>query len=132
MTLAFLGDVPAARRDDAVAAAMGIAVPAFELSIDRIDAWKRNRIVWAGCSLPSLPLQSLAGQLADRLRARDFVLEHRAFAAHVTLLRNAVMASGVVPPFAALAWPVAEFALVQSVRTGGAARYETLQRWPLA
>lgn len=127
LTLAFLGEIPAARLVDATAVAADIRFDAFTLTLDRLDYWKHNRILWAGGE--SAPLAALANRLGDGLRAAGFRLEARPFVAHLTLLRDARCES--VPPLAAsIAWPVSEFTLVESVLTDKGSRYEIVGRWP--
>lgn len=131
ITLAFLGDVAAARLGAVEAAAAGVSASAFVLAIDRLAYWRHNRIVWAGCSAPPVALEQLADGLARRLREAAFPLEDRRFAAHATLLRNA--ANAALPALdAAISWPVADFVLVASNAGADGSRYEVLRRWPLA
>ena len=130
VTLAFLGDVPAARMADIEAAAAGIVAAPFTLELDRLGYWKHNRILWAGCTQVPAALTRLADSLAQDLRAAGFELETRPFAVHATLLRDAHCTAAVPPP-AAIRWPLADFALVGSRRGPDGSRYEVLKRWPL-
>lgn len=132
LTLAFLGDVAAARQADAEAAAAMVAGAGCVLAVDRLGCWKHNRIVWAGCSSLPPALGRLAQDLGARLRAAGFALEARPFAAHATLLRNAHCAPDALPQLPAIDWAVRDFALVASRRDADGARYEVLRRWPLA
>ncbi len=130
LTLAFLGEIPAERVATAMSAAESLAsTEAFDLTLDRLDYWQHNRILWAGGVSPRLTL--LADTLAGRLREAGFTLDARAFAAHVTLLRDARCDS--VPSLPApLAWPVREFVLAESRPTAAGARHDIIGRWPLA
>jgi 2'-5' RNA ligase len=49
---------------------------------------------------------------------------------HVTLLRKAGAAEAL-PAFEAIDWPVAEWVLVESCRSGSGAAYRRLAGWPL-
>ena len=92
--------------------------------------WARNGIGWAATSLIPESLRALAVNLEVWLRNAGFVLEHRAFAPHVTLVRKAQCA----PLFDAIrpiAWEVNTFALIHSQLHRGAPRYRTLGAWPL-
>jgi 2'-5' RNA ligase len=113
LTLAFLGDVDAARVDDVAAAASGIAVPSFELVLDRAGYWPHNRIVWAGASVVPAVLEQLVAELRARLDARAVKYERKPFVPHVTLLREAHPA--VLPALAAVSWLVERVVLVKSV-----------------
>jgi 2'-5' RNA ligase len=126
LTLAFLGDIPAARLPDAEAAAVSVGGAPFELLLDRLGCWKH--ILWAGGDSP--PLAALAEGLAARLRRAGFRLEERPFAAHVTLLRDARCPA--VPAMAeTIVWRVTEFVLAESRSDAAGARYEIIGRWPL-
>jgi len=123
LTLAFLGE---AELPKAVLAASKVKGRAFEMKVDVAKYWKHNRIVWAGPDNMPSALKVLVETLHGALREDGFVLEDRAFAAHVTLIRKANPPESI-PPLPAVAWPAAEFALVRSA----AGRYETVQRFPL-
>lgn len=129
LTLAFLGDIPADRVVDAMRVAVTIAIEPFDLMLDRVGYWKHNRIIWAGGESPRLT--SLADALGTGLRAADFSLDPRAFAAHVTLLRDARCTEMPSLP-QVLAWPARDFVLAESKPSREGARYEIVARWPLA
>jgi len=129
LTLAFLGDIPDDRVADAMRVAEAVAIEPFELTLDRLGYWKHNRIIWTGGVSPRLTF--LADALGTGLREAGFSLDTRAFAAHVTLLRDARCAE--VPTLApVLTWPVREFVLAESRQSREGARYEIVARWPLA
>ena len=131
VTLAFLGNIPADRLAVAEAAADAIAVPAFDVELDRVGWWKHNRIVWAGCTTAPARLTELAVRLGAGLRAAGFALDERPFAVHATLLRNARCAAPetrLAPP---VAWRAGEFVLAESVAGADGSRYAVRRRWPL-
>jgi len=128
LTLAFLGEVEDSRipeAEDAAAAAVGAA---FTLVLDRLGAFRRAGVAWAGASMPDPALLRLQGTLAAHLVARGFELEPRPFAPHVTLVRKVDRAPREAA-FEAVSWRVTDFALVRSNLATG--RYETLRRWAL-
>lgn len=128
LTLVFLGEVPRDRIPAARAAASGVAVPPFELSLDHIGSFARTGVAWAGVDPPPAELAGLHAALAGRLSEAGFGLEKRAFAAHLTLARRIarpVEGAAIAP----IAWRVPEFALVQTQPGDGA--YRTLERWAL-
>ena len=130
LTLAFLGDVPRDRLREIESVAGEIKGSPCAIAVDRLQYWKHNRILWAGVERCPEPLTGLAGKLSAGLRAIGFTLDDRPYVLHITLLRSARRA----PPermIAAVAWPIADIALVESVQRGGGRVYEVLRRWPL-
>ena len=130
LTLAFLGDVPRARLPRIEAVAGGVGGSRCDIEVDRLQYWRHNRIVWAGVERCPAPLAALAGQLSAGLRAIGFRIDDRPYVLHVTLLRNARRAPSDTM-IASVAWPIADIALVESVRRGDGRVYEVLRRWPL-
>ena len=130
LTLVFLGDTPAHELDRLQALAAQLDGQRFAFALDRVGSWKRNRILWSGPSSVPPALAELGRALGGRLRAAGFTLEERAFAPHVTLVRNAGAAPAEAQ-VAPLAWEVDDFALVASERRAAGARYRTIGRWPL-
>jgi 2'-5' RNA ligase len=128
LTLAFLGEVEERR----VAELRDLAANGepHALPIERARHWARNRIVWAGPNEMPAPLKALAGTLATQLQERNFPVEQRPFAAHVTLVRNAER-SGALPALPQVDWPVREFVLVRSRLSAVGPDYEVLERFAL-
>jgi 2'-5' RNA ligase len=128
LTLAFLGEIAADRVADAMRVADTIVAPPFELTLDRLDYWRHNRILWAGGVSPRLTF--LAGSLGDGLRNAGFTLDAQPFVAHLTLLRDAhcAQAPSLSQP---VVWPVREFVLAQSRLSAEGARYDIIGRWSL-
>jgi 2'-5' RNA ligase len=128
LTLAFLGEVPAERAGLAVEAGHAARGRAFSLVLDRLGAFRRAGVAWAGASRVEPELLQLQGSLAAALGHRGFVLEARPFNPHVTLVRKVERAlrDEAVQP---VAWRVSDFALMRSDPRGG--RYEMLERWGL-
>lgn len=75
-------------------------------------------------------MRRLAIGLNKVLSNAGFVLERRAFAAHVTLIRKA-RAPRMLPPLPNVDWPVDEFVLVRSRLSEAGSHYEMLERFPL-
>ena len=123
LTLAFLGGVEPAKL---AAAAKKVQAQAFELPVDTAKYWRDNHIVWVGPREMPEGLRLLVERLHFALYRAEFILERRAFAAHVTLLRKA-RKPAAIEPLPKLEWPVREFALVNSA--GGA--YTVVERFAL-
>lgn len=134
LTLAFIGDIDASRLPDLAAAAQGLALPPFDLTLDRLGYWPHNRIVWAGCNAPPAALGELAAILHARLMAAGFAVDRgeTGFFPHVTLLRKgtrAPAASLLEPP---AAWRCQGFVLVRSQRSASGSRYRVVQSYPFS
>jgi 2'-5' RNA ligase len=127
LTLAFLGDADSGRAIDAARKVKG---KIHSLPIEQARYWRDNRIVWAGPRETPPPLLELFKRLELELYKRDFMLERRPFAAHVTLIRKA-RAAQALPPLPALDWPVREFVLVRSTLSSAGSAYEVLGRFAL-
>lgn len=123
LTLAFLGEVDAARVPLVRDAAAEAKLTPFRLELDRLGSFSGARVGWAGPGRMPAELAGLAAGLATALGARGFPLDDRAFAAHATLVRRIERAPSprAIEP---IGWWVEEFALVESRR--GTGRYETL------
>lgn len=121
LTLHFIGAVPAGRLDE-VAAALAVPSPAFDLALDRIEAWPRGLVVLGPTAIPAA-LQRLHGDLAEALRRLALPVEPRAFRPHVTLARRASPCPPLTVP-GPVHWRVDGHVLVQSV----AGSYRVLRR----
>lgn len=130
VTLAFIGPVSEAQVAELRAIGATVQAPRFELALDQSGWWRHNHIVWAGASALPPALELLVRELNDTLRAAGYRLDHRPFAAHVTLLRKA-QCSQDPPRMSSLPWPVSEFALVESVLKPEGADYRPLAHFPL-
>ncbi|MGQ0655990.1 MAG: RNA 2',3'-cyclic phosphodiesterase [Betaproteobacteria bacterium] len=128
LTLGFLGNADEARAIEAGSAA---AAPAHELPMEQARYWRENQIVWAGPRETPPALKALVERLELELYRREFIMERRPFAAHVTLIRKARRAPAL-PPLPALKWPVDEFLLVQSRLSGEGPTYTPVERFALS
>lgn len=131
LTLVFLGNVENGRIPELLALAAAIAVPPIDLTVDAVDYWRHNRIVWAGAAQCPEALRALVAQLTRALLLAGFRCEDRPYTPHITLLRDARRAP-VAKATGGIAWRAREFVLVQSVRQNGAVAYEVIAHWPLA
>ncbi len=129
LTLHFLGQVDEARV--AALSALGDDLPgeAFTLRLDRLGHWPKPRVLWVGPSVVPSALHVLHHRLGENLHALGFRLDSRPWQAHVTLARK-VSLSPEGLSFVPIAWPVREWALVES-RPGDRPLYHPLARWRL-
>lgn len=136
LTLAFLGQVEAARTPLLTQVLATFAAPPLAFTLDRWGWWPHNRILWAGCAQPPQALLDVGNGLQAALEDVGFPREARPFLPHVTLVRGR---AGAVPggaetagPLATpLVWTAHELVLVRSAPRAGQAHYEILARQPL-
>jgi 2'-5' RNA ligase len=128
VTLAFLGSVEDARVAEVERAAGEVMPRAISLVLDLPGYWKHNRIAWAGASAVPLELGALVGELRDAMTRSQIGIDSKAFASHVTLLRDAHEPEAM-PELEPIAWKLGGFALVRSVMLPRGSRYEVLKSW---
>jgi 2'-5' RNA ligase len=135
LTLQFLGDfasLPTQLIEAACSAAAQVRVAPFTLVLERAGSF-RNRSIpwWLGCDEGSPHLRELWEQLGTALRDAQIRFDtHRAFAPHLTILRDAhaLLPDTVIMP---LPWSVHDFVLLQSLPRMGQAGYSVVRRFPL-
>src|SRR5205823_56051 len=115
------------REQERVAGARRVRGLAHSLPVQQAAYWKHNGIIWAGPHATPPEMLKLAENLQMQLYLQEFILERRAFAAHITLVRKA-REPGQLPGLPRIEWPVEEFLLVRSI----SGRYEPLERFPIA
>jgi len=131
VTLAFLGSVPESGLPGIRATAVDLPVEPFELLFDGIEFWPKPQVLVAVCGQQPAAAAALARLLWSRLTPLGLTAELRPLRVHVTLARKVrTPAEGLsMDP---VRWPVRRVALVQSITDPAGARYEVLERWPLA
>ena len=129
LTLAFLGNQPAAAVNGLKQLADTVRVDAFTLQLDQLQMIGKDFACLIPSQSPAL-LMSLVEQLHAGLSAFGVVLDTRPFLPHVTLSRQ-VRASPDMQP-QAFQWPVRRFGLYVSENTSRGVHYRELASWPLA
>jgi len=128
LTLAFLGPVEVESIPAIERAAGEVRPRAARLVLDHPGFWKHNRIAWAGASVVPAELERLVIELRDALSRSRVQFDPKAFAAHVTLLRDA-RAPDAMPDLEPIPWDLESFALVRSRLQQGGSGYEILNSW---
>ena len=130
LTLVFLGDLPRDRSAVLETLASSVKGSCFAMSVDRLEYWRHNRILWAGMEVCPEPLQRLVARMQDLLNGAGFRCDQRPYVPHITLLRNArrAPADRRCRP---IEWPVTGFALVESAPRERGRVYQVLRSWPL-
>jgi len=129
-TLEFLGSVPASRLATVREAAGEVRAGPCEILFDAVEYWRRPEVLCLVARVLPAPLGELVAQLRASLAARGFEPESRPFKAHLTLARK-VTHPVAIEPFEPLHWPVADFALVESITDRSGSLYTPLAAWRL-
>jgi 2'-5' RNA ligase len=132
VTVEFLGSVAESRLTRLEEAVAEVTSPAFDLVLDRVEHWRRQRILSLEPEQSPPALDALVTKLRQALAARDFPPESRPFRAHLTLARDARPPRGAAPRIEPVVWRVRELSLIESVTAPHGSRYTRLQSWPLA
>ena len=129
LTLAFLGDRPAAMVPQLCESVSAIRVSPFLMCLDDIGCWRKAGTAWLAASEPSAQLLALHECVVRALATVQIVIDARPFAGHVTLARRikSRVAHQLAPP---IAWSADSFALVASTPDPQGARYRVLATWP--
>lgn len=129
LTLAFLGDTPAARLDALCQLATTVMGEAFTLKLDSPGCWQHNHVGWLGVTKTPPALTQLVSNLRRDLRASEFTFDDQRYIPHVTLLRNAQCSA--LPTCQPVVLFAQSFALLESPKPGAARGYNVLGVWPL-
>jgi 2'-5' RNA ligase len=130
VTLEFLGSVPASRVAAVREAAGQVHAGPCEVVFDAVEFWRRPEVLTLVAKELPPALGSVVDQLRGALAARGFEPESRPFRAHLTLARK-VTHPVTLGAFEPLRWPVADFALVESVTDRTGSVYTPLATWNL-
>jgi len=135
-----LGEVASGRLAEAREALAAVHGPPFEVAVEGLGAFpdeQRPRVLWAGVSRGADRLAELSRVLGDALKAKEFVLEDRAFSAHVTLARFRTPIAGLADRVEAdrkTGWgtfSAGRVGLFESRLATGGARHVLIQEAPL-
>lgn len=135
VTLAFLGSVPNEALPAIVAAVEGLAAPAVTLRLDTLGAFPAAGVLWLGAATGPPELAALAAGIRDLMTGLGLRPDEKPFQPHVTIARHVPRRPrlAALPALAdPVAWPVRDFALVDSVTDPAGARYTVFARFPEA
>jgi RNA 2',3'-cyclic 3'-phosphodiesterase len=134
LTLAFLGAVEPHKLEALRVVANGMAeskLRAFDFAVEEIRYWKRKRIVYATPASVPRELLDLVNALSEGLSTAGFLLEQRAYAPHITLMRDA--SCQIMPELPEpVVWRVREWMLIKSELASDGSVYSPIGRWRLA
>jgi len=129
VTLAFLGNQPAALFEDIVLAGAAVPERPLELVLDRFGYFDRPRVFWLGAGGATAELARLAVEIWDHVEPLGIARDTRAFKAHLTLARKVARLPEVPPP-APVVWRASGFSLIESVTAQEGARYRVARTFP--
>jgi 2'-5' RNA ligase len=129
LTLVFIGDSDPDRLGCIEAAADDVVVGGFDLVLEQLETWPRQRVLVATPGEPPPALFNLVSQLQQNLLPCGIQPESRRYRPHVTLARKAPKVPRRVLN---ISWPARELVLVRSGVAGrNAGGYQVLRAWPL-
>jgi RNA 2',3'-cyclic 3'-phosphodiesterase len=125
VTLAFVGEVPAAKLAVLQQIGRSLRVPRFTFNCDSIEFWQRSQVVVAAVRAAPPGLLELGGKLNDALE-----LPREPLRAHVTLARKVTQAP-VLQAMSPVVWRATDFRLIRSDTGGLESAYTVLDTWSL-
>lgn len=125
LTLAFLGEVAAARMSSLERGLAGVPMAPFEVRLDRTGWFERAGVAWVGPAATPAGLVALQSTLMRTLVEAGFEPDRRRFIPHVTVARScrAPLHDWAGPP---LDWPVDRFCLCAA----DAGNYRVIDAYP--
>jgi RNA 2',3'-cyclic 3'-phosphodiesterase len=125
VTLAFVGEVPAAKLAVLQQIGRSLRVPRFTFICDSIEFWQRSQVVVGAVRAAPPGLLDLGRKLNDALE-----LPREPLCAHVTLARKVTQAS-VLQAMSPVVWRATDFSLIRSDTGGAESAYTVLDTWSL-
>jgi RNA 2',3'-cyclic 3'-phosphodiesterase len=133
LTVLFLGLVDEKTRFCLQALNAPILVPKFMFVLDRIDYWRKPRILCLGCSKTPAPLLELVRVLRETAVNCNIGIEDREFQAHVPVARKVNKPEpSIVALDPSIEWPVDQLVLLRSINKKESVYYERVKTWELA
>jgi 2'-5' RNA ligase len=126
LTLAFIGSLSEERVSELAGSIGQCAAEEFDWVVDHVGHFDRVHVVWAG-GAATAALRGLAGRVFALLNSLAIEYDRKAFAPHVTLLRNVTRwHAGRTPIEPAIVWRSRRATLVLSEQTTGGVVYVPL------
>ena len=127
LTLAFLGEMSADKRECYAQAAGTVEIPTFSVTLDRFGYFDKRPLCWIGPSAIPIELRTLHKRLVHAITPCGY-RDRREFKPHVTLFRKA---AGITPPdeTPAVELRVDRFFLVESVQKDDSVVYVPIEEY---
>jgi 2'-5' RNA ligase len=127
VTLVFLGGVDEETEAALTLAADAIAVPSLTITFDRIDFWRKPRILCLTGRSEGSELKTLVAELNAVSRTLGIEVDKRPYTPHVTLIRKVKEARPV--EFEPIVWQSESFCLVESRTLPEGVEYRVVKEW---
>lgn len=125
LTMAFLGHQPQSLLPALSQLLVNLPLTALTIQIDTYGYFQKQRIVWAGASMPPPSLFELQRALWDAIRQTGIPFQPlNGFKPHISLARDAEEHTGKLA--SVIDWQVQNIALLESVSDGKGVRYVPL------
>ena len=127
ITLVFLGNVDTESEVLIRQRVKDVSVQPFVLHFDRLDYWRKPRILCLSTQQLHSQLIMLVDSLKREVEQCGIKTEERPYKPHITLARKAHKAIEI--DALSIKWPVQALCLVESCSTPDGVHYQVLQRW---
>lgn len=127
MTLVFLGSIDAPTEALVIQAASAITAPGLSIAFDRLNYWRKPRIVCLTGRADDAGLDSLVSELTAIPRTFGIPVDERPFTPHVTLIRKATALNTI--EFEPIIWQADTFCLVESCTLPEGVEYWVIKEW---
>jgi 2'-5' RNA ligase len=127
VTLVFLGNIDDETEAALTLAADALAVPKLTITFDRIDFWRKPRILCLTGRSEGSELKTLVAELNAVSRTLGIEVDKRPYTPHVTLIRKIKEARPV--EFEPIVWQSESFCLVESRTLPEGVEYRVIKEW---
>lgn len=127
VTLVFLGSVDDETEAALTSAASAIQVPRLTITFDRVDFWRKPRILCLTGRTEGGELKTLVAELNAVSQTLSIEVDRRPYTPHVTLVRKAREPKAIT--FEPIVWQTDSFCLVESRTLPEGVEYRVIQEW---
>jgi len=127
VTLVFLGSVDEATEAVLISAANAIAVPKLTITFDRLDFWRKPRILCLTGRTEGGELKTLVAELNAVSQTLGIGIDKRPYTPHVTLIRKIKDARPIT--FKPIVWQSDSFCLIESRTLPEGVEYRVIREW---
>jgi len=127
VTLVFLGSVDEATEAALISAANAIVVPKLTITFDRLDFWRKPRILCLTGRTEGSELKTLVVELNAVSQVLGIETDTRPYTPHVTLIRKIKDAKPIT--FEPIVWQSDSFCLVESHTLPEGVEYRVIKEW---